>query len=142
MVPPMTIDVIIANMERWRWYPRDFGEAHVLVNEPDFSLKVMHDAAQVWTTRIVIGKPSMQTPLLSETMKSVTINPTWNVPPSIVHNEYLPALAQDPTVLSRMGLHVPRRGEDALSQLELGLGHRVGTLSRFGKVRRLVVAGL
>jgi len=100
------IDVIIANMERWRWYPRDFGKAHVLVNEPDFSLKVMHDAAQVWTTRIVIGKPSMQTPLLSETMKSVTINPTWNVPPSIVHNEYLPALAQDPTVLSRMGLHV------------------------------------
>jgi murein L,D-transpeptidase YcbB/YkuD len=100
------IDVIIANMERWRWYPRDLGKAHVLVNEPDFSLKVMHDGTQVWTTRIVIGKPSMQTPLLSETMKSVTINPTWNVPPSIVHNEYLPALARDPTVLSRMGLHV------------------------------------
>jgi murein L,D-transpeptidase YcbB/YkuD len=48
----------------------------------------------------------MATPLLSETMKHITINPTWNVPPSIVHNEYLPALAQDPTVLSRMGLKV------------------------------------
>ena len=100
------IDTIIANMERWRWYPRDLGQAHVVVNQPDFSLKVMHNGAQVWTTRIVIGKTDMPTPLLSETMKYITINPTWNVPPSIVHNEYLPALQQDPTVLERMGLKV------------------------------------
>jgi L,D-transpeptidase YcbB len=100
------IDLIVANMERWRWYPRDLGKAHVIVNQPDYTLKVVHNGAQVWTTRIVIGKPNMATPLLSETMKYITINPTWNVPPSIVHNEYLPALAQDPTVLSRMGLKV------------------------------------
>ncbi len=100
------IETIIANMERWRWYPRDLGKAHVVVNQPDYSLKVMHNGAQVWTTRIVIGKPNMATPLLSETMKYITINPTWNVPPSIVQNEYLPALQQDPTVLSRMGLKV------------------------------------
>src|SRR2546429_9891247 len=97
-------------MERWRWYPRDLGSAHVIVNQPDFTLKVMHQGSQVWTTRIVIGKPSMPTPLLSETMKFITVNPTWHVPPSIVHNEYLPALAQDPTVLSRMGLRVSYSG--------------------------------
>ena len=58
-------------------------------------------------TRVVVGKPGNQaTPLLSETMKYITVNPTWNVPPSIVYNEYLPALQQDPTVLSRMGLKV------------------------------------
>jgi murein L,D-transpeptidase YcbB/YkuD len=101
-----SIELIIANMERWRWYPRDLGQAHVVVNLPDFTLKVMHNDAQVWTTRIVIGKQEMPTPLLSETMKYVTINPTWNVPPSIVYNEYLPALQQDPTVLERMGLKV------------------------------------
>jgi Uncharacterized protein conserved in bacteria len=50
--------------------------------------------------------PGKQTPLLSETMKSVTVNPTWNVPPSIMYNEYMPALARDPTVLARMGLNV------------------------------------
>ncbi len=45
-------------------------------------------------------------------MKYITVNPTWNVPPSIVYNEYLPALQQDPTVLNRMGLKLvqtPRR---------------------------------
>jgi L,D-transpeptidase YcbB len=102
------IDLVIANMERWRWYPRDLGKAHVIVNQPEFMLRVYHNDAQVWTTRVVIGKPSQQfqTPLLNETMKYVTINPTWNVPPSIVQNEYLPALRQDPTVLERMGLKV------------------------------------
>jgi L,D-transpeptidase YcbB len=98
------IDTVISNMERWRWYPRDLGKAHVVVNLPDFSLRVTHNGAQVWSTQIVIGKTDMPTPLLSETMKYITVNPTWNVPPSIVNNEYLPALQRDPTVLERMGL--------------------------------------
>jgi murein L,D-transpeptidase YcbB/YkuD len=93
-------------MERWRWYARDLGKNYSMINQPDFTLKVVKDGATAWTTRVVIGKPSMATPLLSETMKTITVNPTWNVPPSIVQNEYLPALAQDPTVLSRMGLKV------------------------------------
>jgi murein L,D-transpeptidase YcbB/YkuD len=100
------IDTIIVNMERWRWIPRDLGKTHVMVNLPDFTLRLMHNGSMLWTTRIVIGKPAMPTPLLTETMKYITINPTWNVPQSIVQNEYLPALAQDPTVLERMGLHV------------------------------------
>jgi L,D-transpeptidase YcbB len=99
-----SIDMVVSNMERWRWYPRDLGSAHVVVNLPDFMLKVMHNGSQVWTTRVVIGKPDKSTPLLTETMKYITINPTWNVPPSIVYGEYLPALQQDPTVLERMGL--------------------------------------
>jgi murein L,D-transpeptidase YcbB/YkuD len=100
------IDIIIANMERWRWLPRDLGKTHVMVNLPDFSLRLMHNGSLLWTTRIVVGKPAMPTPLLTETMKYITVNPTWNVPQSIVQNEYLPALAEDPTVLDRMGLHV------------------------------------
>ncbi len=132
------IETIIANMERWRWYPRDLGKAHVLVNEPDFTLKVMNDGAEVWTTRVVIGKPSMQTPLLSETMKYITINPTWHVPQSIVHNEYLPALAQDPTVLSRMGLHV-HYGRDGVSiTMPPGENNALGRI-RFNFPNRFIV---
>jgi L,D-transpeptidase YcbB len=98
-------DLIIANMERWRWMPRDLGKAYVMVNIPDFTLKVMDQGTMVWTTRIVTGQPGEKaTPLLSETMKFITVNPTWNVPPSIINNEYMPAYQQDPTVLERMGL--------------------------------------
>jgi murein L,D-transpeptidase YcbB/YkuD len=99
------VDIILANMERWRWLPRDLGSAYVMVNIPDFTLRVMKDGAQVWKTKIVSGAPGNRaTPLLTETMKFITVNPTWNVPPSIINNEYLPALAQDSTVLERMGL--------------------------------------
>src|SRR6516225_10227407 len=104
--PDRVTDIIIANMERWRWMPHRFPDSYVIVNLPDFTLRVMHNGKLVWTTRIVIGKPDMPTPIMTADMKYITINPTWNVPPSIVHREYLPALAQDPTVLARMGLRV------------------------------------
>jgi murein L,D-transpeptidase YcbB/YkuD len=132
------IETILVNMERWRWYPRDLGSAHVIVNQPDFTLRVMHDGAQVWTTRIVIGKPSMPTPLLSETMKFITVNPTWHVPPSIVHNEYLPALAQDPTVLSRMGLRVSYSGGGVSISQPPGPGNALGRI-RFNFPNRFLV---
>jgi murein L,D-transpeptidase YcbB/YkuD len=122
------IETVVANMERWRWYPRDLGSAHVSVNLPDFTLKVVHNGAPVWSTRIVIGKPSMATPLLSETMKYITVNPTWHVPQSIVQNEYLPALAQDPTVLERMGLRVSYNGGQVQISQPPGDGNALGRL--------------
>jgi murein L,D-transpeptidase YcbB/YkuD len=76
-----------------------------MVNIPDFTLKVVRDGHIVWTTKIVVGKPgNLATPITSAYMQYITVNPTWNVPPSIIQNEYLPALRQDPTVLQRMGL--------------------------------------
>jgi murein L,D-transpeptidase YcbB/YkuD len=99
-------DVIIANMERWRWMPRDLGNTHVIVNIPDFSLRVVRDGKLVWNTRIVVGKTTQVTPIMSAEMKYITVNPTWNVPPSIIQNEYLPALQADPNALERVGLKV------------------------------------
>jgi L,D-transpeptidase YcbB len=107
-------DILIANMERWRWLPRDLGKTYVMVNIPDYSLKVVHNGTLVWRTRIVVGKPSTPTPLLSEPMKYITVNPTWNVPPSIVQNEYLPALQQDPDALARIGLEVDYNADGSL----------------------------
>src|SRR5271163_5179893 len=50
-------DIIIANMERWRWLPRDLGKAYVMVNIPEYILRVV-DAGQIaWTTRVVVGQP-------------------------------------------------------------------------------------
>jgi murein L,D-transpeptidase YcbB/YkuD len=114
------IDTVIVNMERWRWLPRQLGapslgDAYVILNIPDYTLRVMQNGAPVWTTRVVTGKPGNHaTPLLTETMKFITVNPTWNVPPSIIYNEYLPALQQDPTVLSRMGLRLERNRDGSI----------------------------
>ena len=98
-------DVILANLERWRWLPHDLrGETYVMVNIPDYTLKIVNNGKDYWKTRIVVGKPGMATPMISPDMKFITVNPTWNVPPSIIANEYLPALRQDPGALARIGL--------------------------------------
>ncbi len=130
------IDTVIVNMERWRWLPRDLGapsigDAYVILNIPDYTLKVMQHGAQVWTTRVVTGKPGQHaTPLLSETMKFITVNPTWNVPPSIIYNEYLPALQQDPTVLDRMGLRLERARDGSIH-----ISQPPGEANALGRIR-------
>jgi L,D-transpeptidase YcbB len=133
-------DIIIANMERWRWLPRDLGRAHVVVNIPDYTLKVVDNGATVWTTKIVAGQPGEKaTPLLSETMKYITVNPTWNVPPSIINNEYLPALAQDPTVLDRMGLRLEHNRDGSVHIYQPpGDGNALGRL-RFNFPNKFLV---
>lgn len=104
--PDRPTDTVLANLERWRWMAHDLGKTYVMVNLPDFTLKVMHDGKEVWKTKIVDGKPTMPTPIMSAEMKYITVNPTWNVPPSIVAKEYMPVLQQDPTALERIGLTV------------------------------------
>lgn len=113
------IDTVLVNMERWRWIPRELGEAklggaYVMLNIPEYTLRVRQHDKVVWTTRVVVGLPSKATPELTETMKYITVNPTWNVPPSIIYNEYLPALQQDPTVLDRMGLKLTQNRDGSV----------------------------
>ncbi|MFT6673043.1 MAG: murein L,D-transpeptidase YcbB/YkuD, partial [Afipia broomeae] len=130
------IDIVRANMERWRWLPRELGakqlgDAYVILNIPDYTLKLMHNGKQVWTTRVVVGKPGKHaTPELTETMKFITVNPTWNVPPSIIYNEYLPALAQDPTVLDRMGLKLARAADGSVR-----ISQPPGEANALGRIR-------
>jgi len=130
------IDTVIVNMERWRWLPRQLGassigNAYVILNIPDYTLKVMQNGGQIWTTRVVTGKPGQHaTPLLTETMKYITVNPTWNVPPSIVYNEYLPALQQDPTVLQRMGLKLEQNRDGSVH-----ISQPPGEANALGRVR-------
>ncbi|MDA9400355.1 L,D-transpeptidase family protein [Bradyrhizobium sp. CCBAU 45389] len=130
------IDTVLVNMERWRWLPRDLGvpalgDAYVILNIPDYTLKVMQRGQQVWTTRVVTGKPGQHaTPLLTETMKYITVNPTWNVPPSIVYNEYLPALQQDPTVLQRMGLKLEQNRDGSVH-----ISQPPGEANALGRIR-------
>jgi len=108
------MDIIIANMERWRWMPHDLGNTYVIVNLPDYTLRVIHQGKQAWMTKIVAGKPATPTPIMSAQMKSITVNPTWNVPDSIAANEYLPLLQQDPTILQRMGLQVSYNADGSI----------------------------
>ena len=81
---------IIANMERWRWLPRPFGDSYVEVNSADATLKVVKGNEIVFSTRLVTGRRSMPTPLFETTINAVTVNPWWDIPGDIAIREFLP----------------------------------------------------
>lgn len=110
--PAERLKSVIVAMERWRWMPRDLGVRHVWVNQPDFSAKVYVDGKVIFETPAIIGKPGKdyRTPEFSDFMRYMDVNPTWNVPKSIVAKEYLPALQQDPTADGQLQL-IDQRGQ-------------------------------
>lgn len=140
--PANPIETVIVNMERWRWLPRKLGNAqntYVVVNVPNYTLSLMHDGKVYWKTDIVVGKPSKATPMTSAEMKYITVNPTWNVPPSIIENEYLPALEQDPTVLDRYGLKIRQSADGTVHIWQPpGAGNALGRI-RFNFPNKFLV---
>ena len=90
------VDTILVNMERWRWMPEDLGNFYVRVNIPNFNLDIYKNGKVFYTTRIVVGQPTKQTPIFSDEIEHVIVNPVWNVPASIAVKEMLPQIQADP----------------------------------------------
>ncbi|MBN9023395.1 MAG: L,D-transpeptidase family protein, partial [Rhizobiales bacterium] len=86
------VTTVLVNMERWRWMPRYLGDFSVRVNVPEYTLYVYDGQDVAYTTRVVVGKVGSQTPIFSDEIRHVVVNPYWNVPASIVRNEMLPKI--------------------------------------------------
>lgn len=102
---------LLVNMERWRWLPSDLGPDYVMVNIPEFRLRVVRDGRPRDEARVIVGKTESPTPIFSGLMEYAVVNPSWNVPPSILKNEFLPALARDPGYAARRGYQVSYNGK-------------------------------
>jgi murein L,D-transpeptidase YcbB/YkuD len=100
---------LLANMERWRWLPPELGARHVIVNVPEFRLRLVESGHVAHQTKVIVGRTETPTPIFSDEMETVIVNPSWTVPPSILRKEFLPALAQDPYYAERRGFRVFRR---------------------------------
>ncbi len=94
------------NLERRRWLDREPGGFYVFANLADQELKVVKQGKTIHTARIVVGKTYHKTPVFTEEMTYLVINPYWNVPSSIANKEYLPKLRKDPGYLQRQGIRV------------------------------------
>jgi murein L,D-transpeptidase YcbB/YkuD len=125
-----TRNVVAANLERLRWLPRELGPDYVIVNIADYTLSVFHDGTAMWTTRIVVGEPTTPTPLMSANMTSITFNPIWNVPQSIVEKEYLKAVKDDPETLEQLGIESFRDANGTLHVYQLP-----GQANALGQIR-------
>jgi len=119
-------------LERWRWLPTEFSSPPIVVNIPDFRLRAVDENNKVaMDMRVVVGKAMRtQTPVFSRDMTYVVLRPYWNVPPSILRGEIIPAIQRNRNYIADKRYEVTTHdgkivtsgelSDDVLAQLKAG----------------------
>jgi murein L,D-transpeptidase YcbB/YkuD len=97
---------IILNMERWRWMPVHPGELYIWDNIPEYTTRIVKKGETIHSAKIVVGKPSTETPVFSANMRYVVFQPEWAVPDSIKVQEILPSLRPEQSYYGEGGFNI------------------------------------
>jgi murein L,D-transpeptidase YcbB/YkuD len=106
------VDQLKINLERWRWLPQDLGRRRIVVNIASQVLQVVEDDEVVLEMRVVVGREYKRTPIFSDTVRYIVLNPNWHVPSTIALEELIPKIQRDSTYLERFGMHLLTAGAD------------------------------
>lgn len=104
--PQARVEQLRINLERWRWLPQDLGRRRIMVNVASQVLEVVEDDEVVMSMRVVVGREYKRTPVFSDTVRYIVLNPNWHVPPTIALEELIPKMQKDSTYMERFGMHV------------------------------------
>ncbi len=104
------ISGIKVNLDRWRRFGTELGYRYIKVNIPDFTLRVTENDSTMLEARVIVGRTNRQTPSFSSVMTYMEFNPDWTVPPTMLIEDVLPAIREDPDYLERNNMNV--YGED------------------------------
>ena len=147
------VDQLTLALERLRWLPHLDPDGFLAVNIPMFRLwgwgRIPPDGAPAFDMGAIVGRAlNTQTPVFIDQMEHVIFRPYWNVPPSILRGETLPALRKDPAYLARNDMEiVAGPGDDArvvplsedalrlLAQGRLRVRQRPGAKNSLGLVK-------
>ncbi|MGA1931244.1 L,D-transpeptidase family protein [Arcobacter sp. YIC-464] len=94
------------NLERMRWMPRTLGDKYLLVNIPEYKLKMYKENKVELDMAIVVGKRQNPTPIFSNRVSFVVLNPYWKIPESIVEKEIVPKVLENPNYLKEKGINI------------------------------------
>lgn len=110
---------LIANLERWRWFPEDFGEKAFLINIPEFRMVVLEKGTDtIESYKVVVGKPGRRTPVLHSTLSNLVINPTWTVPPTILKEDLTPSASEDRSYFASHNMKIYKHRDTIETQPE------------------------
>ena len=100
------VEQLLINMGRMRWMPNRPSGDFILVNIPEFVLHLYNDKQKVFDMNVVVGKEGHNTMMFTGDLNQVVFSPYWNVPPSIVKNEILPAIEKNPDYLASQNMEI------------------------------------
>jgi murein L,D-transpeptidase YcbB/YkuD len=104
--PNVRLNKVLYAMERLRWHPDQLGNTHVFINQPAYRASYMVNGQPQISMRAIVGKKSNQTNFFHDEIEYVEYNPYWGVPQSILVNEMLPKLINNPSYLDNLGYEV------------------------------------
>ncbi|HEY6142868.1 MAG TPA: peptidoglycan-binding protein, partial [Flavobacterium sp.] len=108
-------DQIIANLERWKWFPKELGNEYIMVNIPAYKLTLVKDNDTIRIHKVVVGTTKRKTPVLSSKLSSAVFNPTWTVPPTIIEEDVIPAISKSKSYLAEKNIKVYDTNGDSVS---------------------------
>jgi len=100
------IKKIRLNMDRIKWIRRKEAKLRMELNIPAFRLYIYDGKDLVTTMRVVTGKANHPTPVFSDEMTTVVVNPYWRIPQSIVRKEMLKKLIANPYHYEKQGKYL------------------------------------
>ena len=100
------ITTIRLNLDRLKWLNDRASKRHVIINIPDFQLSFEENGKLIQTMRVITGTPRHPTPIFSDTVEMIVLNPYWNVPKSIIQKEMIPKLMRNPNAMARQGIEI------------------------------------
>jgi murein L,D-transpeptidase YcbB/YkuD len=77
-----------------------------MVNIPDFRLYYREKGREKLSMRVIVGDETHHTPIFSNKISFIVLNPYWIMPDSIVKNEMIPAMLKNPLYLEERGYEV------------------------------------
>lgn len=100
------LEQILINMDRMRWMPQEKDGILITVNIPEFVLHVTNGKAKVFDMNVVVGKEGHSTMMFNGDLNQIVFSPYWNVPPSIVKKEILPAMNKNSHYLASKNMEI------------------------------------
>ena len=106
--PQRRLRTLELNLERWRWLPDDLGVRHLRVNVAGFDLRLIDEGRTKLAMSVIVGREARRSPVISELMTYLVLNPSWNLPHKIAVQDKLPLIQKDPGLLEKLGYEVYR----------------------------------
>ena len=100
------ITIIKINLDRIKWLHERPDNRHIIINIPDYRLYYEENGKLKMTMKVIVGRRKNPTPIFSNRVKSVVLNPYWNVPKSIIQKEMIPKLLRNPHAMAGQGIDI------------------------------------
>jgi murein L,D-transpeptidase YcbB/YkuD len=88
-------DIIALNMERMKWSNENYGNNYVIVNIPEYKLRLYQTNKPTYEMNVIVGAIDKPTPVFKDALEYIVFSPTWTVPNSILKEEIIPHLKKD-----------------------------------------------